>query len=182
MPNYRRWYQAGGTWFFTVVTCNRYHLFEDSSARTLLGNCIRREQAEHPFAVDAIVLLHDHLHAVWSLPPSDMDFSSRWKRIKANFSRDWIAAGGAESVISNKARTRGQRGIWQNRFWEHMIRDENDLKNHCDYIHYNPVKHEYVGAPRDWPYSSFRRFVALGEYDLNWGRTKPITIKNMDLE
>ena len=182
MPNFRRWYQEGGTWFFTVVTCQRQPLFKNAPASQRLGNCIRSEQSTNRFENIAIVLLPDHLHCVWQLPRGDSDFSNRWKRIKSQFSREWIRHGGQEANISDKAATRGQRGIWQSRFWEHMIRDQQDLKNHCDYIHYNPVKHGYVDAPKDWTSSSFQRFVKTGEYEMDWGRSEPENITNLNLE
>lgn len=112
-------------------------------------------QSTHPFRIDAWVLLPEHLHCIWTLPEGDMNFSKRWGLIKANFSRE----------------LKGQRTtpVWQNRFWEHLIRDDRDLQTHLDYIHYNPVKHGLVESPKDWPYSTFHRYVQEGFYPLNWG-------------
>jgi putative transposase len=156
-------------YFFTVVTYGRRILFEDPSARRLLGNALRAVCRERPFDVFAIVLLWDHLHSIWSLPAGDADFSQRWKRIKDHFTEAWLRADGAEMPVTPSQKDRGHRGIWQRRFWEHLLRDDDDLERHCDYIHYNPVKHGYVAQPRDWPWSSFHRFVARGIYPLDWG-------------
>jgi putative transposase len=182
MPNYRRWYVPGGTYFFTVVTYNRKPLFQREGARTLLGECFRAIQEELPFETIAIVLLHDHLHALWQLPPGDADYSTRWKRIKAKFTKEWLAAGGTEAKITSSQTKRGNRGIWQPRFHEHVIDDENDLEAHFHYIHYNPVKHGYVFQPWDWEASTFRKYANLGYYPKNWGTAEPEMIKDMDVE
>lgn len=180
MSNYRRWYQPGGTSFFTLVTYRRMPLFDDERARTLLGQIMRNVRQKTPFQTVAIVLLPDHLHTIWSLPPGDDDFSSRWKKIKADFTEQWLGSGGTEMPVSASEARRGNRGVWQRRFIEHLIRDEEDLERHCDYIHYNPVKHGLVGRPWDWPHSSFRRFVELGHYDPDWGRSEHEGIAKLD--
>ena len=116
-------------------------------------------------------MLPDHLHAIWTLPPGDMEFPTRWRLIKTEFSR----ALEPEELRSQSRQARGERGIWQRRFWEHMLRDENDFERHCDYIHFIPVKHGYVSTTREWPYSSFKRFVKSGVYSNDWaegGRTE----------
>jgi putative transposase len=120
--------------------------------------------------VTAIVLLPEHLHCIWALPSGDSDYSSRWRWIKAEFTRAWLALGGREVCCAPAAQRERRRGIWQRRFWEHTIRDEADLERHADDIHYNPVKHKHVQNPRDWPWSSFHRWVKLGQYPSNWGR------------
>jgi putative transposase len=168
MPNFRRNWLPGGTFFFTVVTAGRAPLFGDDRARALLGTCLRQERAARPFDVDAIVLLHDHLHALWTLPPGDFDFSKRWSSIKSRFTREWLAGGGAEQAVPPGQHLQERRGVWQARFFEHTIRDEDDLIQHADYIHFNPVKHDLADCPRDWPWSSFRRFVRLGDYPIDW--------------
>ena len=168
MPNFRRNWVPGGTFFFTVVTAGRAPLFHDESARNLLGNCFREERATRPFSVDAIVLLPDHLHALWTLPPGNFDFSTRWSSLKARFTREWLASGGAEQDLLPGQHREERRGVWQPRSLEHTIRDEDDLIRHTDYIHFNPVKHGLVACPRDWPWSSFRRYVRLGDYPLDW--------------
>ena len=135
-----------------------------------------------PWRTIAVVLLYDHLHVLWSLPAGDADFSGRWQKIKIRFTQDWLAAGGEEAAVTAAQAARRHRGVWQKRFLEHLVRDEEDLSNHCDYIHYNPVKHGYVKRPWDWPHSSFRRFVAEGHYPEHWGDTEPPGLAAMDRE
>jgi putative transposase len=171
VSDFRRYYVPGGTYFFTVVTAGRLPLFQSEAARTLLGQMIREQRDQRPFETVAMVLLPDHLHAIWTLPPGDDKYSDRWKAIKARFTSEWLASGGEETMVSAGYRKQRRRGIWQPRFMEHTIRDQSDLTNHADYLHYNPVKHKLAFAPRDWPSSSFHRFVELGEYPLDWGRS-----------
>lgn len=151
MPNFRRWFEPGGMFFFTVVTYQRLPLFATPSARQLLGDILREVREESPFDTIAVVLLPDHLHCLWALPRGDSGFSERWNRIKGRFTERWIASGHDEAEISHSQRDRRSRGIWQPRFWEHVIRDEIDLEQHFDYIHYNPVKHGHTTAPGFWP-------------------------------
>jgi putative transposase len=115
------------------------------------------------------VLLPDHLHAIWTLPHADADFPRRWAYIKKEFSKSWLAAGGFENEVSHSKQHDRRRGVWQRRYWEHSLRDETDFEQHCDYIHYNPVRHGLAVCPRDWPFSSFHRFVRAGDYDSDWG-------------
>ncbi len=168
MPNYRRNFVPGGTYFFTVVTERRTSLFSNDRARTLLGNVMRRCFLRYPLDVVAIVLLPDHLHALWALPAGDDRYSMRWRWIKREFTRQWLTHGGAEQRRRPSRLRQRRRGLWQRRFWEHTIRDESDLEAHFDYIHYNPVKHQLVQRPRDWPWSSFHRWVRLGHYSIHW--------------
>ncbi|MBX3437567.1 MAG: transposase [Planctomycetaceae bacterium] len=169
MPHYRRARLHGGTFFFTVVTYLRRPIFGDAAARKMLGNSFRECLARQPFQLDAIVLLPDHLHSIWSLPPGDADFSGRWSRIKREFTRAWLAFGGEEVKPSaGKCRDR-RRGVWQPRFWEHTIEEDNDYDRHFDYLHYNPKKHGLVERVSDWPHSSFHRWVRAGVYPSGWG-------------
>jgi putative transposase len=126
-------------------------------------------KADQPFQVLAVVLLPDHLHCIWNLPAGDDDFSSRWANVKRSFTKKFLDAGGTEAPISDSRQRKGERGVWQRRFWEHFIRNEDDLKRCLDYLHYNPVKHGLVSSVKDWQWSSFHRFVRLGEYPENWG-------------
>jgi len=163
MPSYRRAKLEGGTFFFTVATADRRGdllVREVERLRRVYGNVRNRRS----FETIAICILPDHLHAIWSLPPGDFDFSTRWNLIKSLFSRG-LPAG---SRSSSKAGKR-EKGIWQRRFWEHAIRDEADLVRHIDYIHFNPVKHGLVSQVRDWPYSSFHRYVERGVLPVDWG-------------
>ncbi len=182
MPSFRRWYRPGGMYFFTVVTHQRKPLFSHRAARQLLGSAMREVRRESPFKTFAIVLLWDPLHCVWALPQNDDDYSNRWKDIKSQFTQVWLETGGTEGRVTRAQERRGNRGVWQMRFWEHMIRDEEDLERCCNYIHYNPVKHGYVQRPWDWPWSSFRRHVEAGQYPWDWGQTEPSDIQGIDWE
>jgi putative transposase len=177
MADYRRWYIQGGTAFFTVVTHRRAPIFKDIAACRMLGNATRVVCRERPFQTVATVLLPDHLHAIWSLPPGDddYDYSTRWKRIKREFTVAWTAIHGDAGRVTPSQSRRGHRGVWQRRFYEHQITDEEELEALCDYIHYNPVKHGHAAAPRDWPHSTFHRFVKAGQYALDWGSTVQTT-------
>ncbi len=182
LPDFRRWYEPGATYFFTIVTYQRWPLLKDPEARRLLGSVMRQVKREQPFETIAIVLLWDHLHCVWALPRGDSDFSIRWSAIKRTFTKSWLGSGGSQAPITLSQETRHHRGIWQPRFWEHRVRDENDLERCCDYIHYDPVKHHYVQTPWDWPYSSFRRQVSDGQYPPDWGRSEPAHLQSTDWE
>lgn len=151
MVNYRRNRVPGGTYFFTVTLANRQSslLIEHVS---LLGEAMREVRTRHPFETLAIVVLPEHLHAIWCLPEDDVDYSMRWRLIKAMFTRKLISAGAWLPV-----RTKGERRVWARRFWEHTIRDDSDLQHHVDYVHFNPVKHGWAQRPEDWCHSSFRR-------------------------
>jgi putative transposase len=163
VPNYRRAFVPGGCWFFTVnLLDRRTKLLTDHIDR--LREATRSTRERHPFAIDAFVVLPDHLHAVWTLPAGDADFSGRWRAIRANFSRTLPKHEWRDDV----RRTRGERGIWQRRFWEHLIRDEGDYARHVEYCYINPVKHGLVSAVRDWPYSSFHRDVRVGLLSEDW--------------
>ncbi|MEP0812479.1 transposase [Trichocoleus sp. ST-U2] len=132
-----------------------------------IKKCFQRHYENHPFKIDACVILPDHLHCIWTLPNGDNDFSTRWRLIKSNFSRNCEQQ--YHQKVSLSRQSKKEQSIWQRRFWEHQIRDQEDLANHIDYIYYNPVKHGLVKAPKDWEYSSFHRYVAAGIYDLSWG-------------
>lgn len=168
MPNYRRNFVPGGTYFFTLVTQNRTPLFESELARTILGTAFRECQRDWPFEIHALVLLPDHLHSIWSLPPGDARYPARWSRIKAEFTRNWLVAGGGEQFVSRGKRRERRRGIWQRRYWEHTIETEDEFYIRFDYTHYNPVKHRYVKCPRDWLPSTFHRWVDAAVYQSNW--------------
>ncbi len=168
MPNYKRPFERGGMFFFTLVTHRRRHLFSTAMARRCLHKAIIEEQKIHPFDLTAIVLLPDHLHCIWQLSENDDEFSKKWGRIKSRFSKMWMALGGKEAQISRSRNQRHERGIWQKRFWEHRIRDEEDLMRHVNYIHFNPVKHGFVRCPHEWSYSSFEKWIKQGYYKRDW--------------
>ncbi|HEX6001483.1 MAG TPA: transposase [Hyphomicrobiaceae bacterium] len=152
MPNYRRAFEGGRTWFFTVNLLDRSQRLLVGHIEALRG-AVRETRARFPFEIDAMVVLPDHLHAILTLPEGDGDFSVRWSLIKMRFSKA-IPAG---ETVNMSRRVRGERGIWQRRFWEHLIRDGRDLAHHIDYCWFNPVKHGLVANVEDWPLSSFHR-------------------------
>jgi putative transposase len=164
MPNYRRATVAGASYFFTVNLLERHG--NDLLVRRVddLRDCVRQVKNLHPFHIDAWVVLPEHMHAVWTLPPGDANFSQRWRLIKSLFTQRIPK----EEVLSPVRLARGERAIWQRRFWEHMIRDEADYARHVDYVHINPVKHGLVPAVAEWPYSSFHRWVRAGAYVPDW--------------
>jgi putative transposase len=163
MPNYRRNRVPGGTYFFTVTLRDRRSdlLVAHIDA---LRNSVRAALCRKPFHIDAWVVLPDHMHCLWTLPEGDADFSGRWRAIKTGFSKSMVVREPRSAAMAR----RGERGIWQNRYWEHTIRDERDYAAHMDYTHFNPVKHGLVQHPADWPFSSFRRCVAGGVYPVEW--------------
>lgn len=163
MSNYRRANIAGGTFFFTLTLADRTSdllVSHVDRLRDIYGSVQRRR----PFETVAIVILPDHLHAIWSLPSEDTDFSTRWNLIKSGFSRCFPAA-----ARSASKRAKREKGIWQRRYWEHVIRDECDLARHIDYIHFNPIKHGLVSRASDWPHSSFHQYVKRGDLPADWG-------------
>ena len=209
---YRRAKISGGTYFFTVVTYNRREILCIPANVDLLREVFRKVLIKHPFKIDAMVVLPDHLHCIWTLPPGDSDFSMRWRLIKNYFSRKcvgrvekqnqqnvgWVEPAKPNKIImpqnvgwvelakpnnhigsvqkQNQAQfttpsrlKKKEQPVWQRRFWEHFIRDDQDFISHVEYIHYNPVRHGLVTAPRDWKYSSFHRYVREGMYDPEWG-------------
>ncbi|MEX0730662.1 MAG: transposase [Aquisalimonadaceae bacterium] len=168
MRDYRRTAIAGATCFFTVATFRRRPLFAAPENVQMLRTVIRRVRGRHPFRIDAMVVLPDHVHAVWTLPAGDDDFAKRWRLIKSGFSR------GIPRPAVNGLRRCGEHKVWQRRYREHSIGDEDDYRRHVDYIHYNPVRHGLVERPGDWPYSSFRRAVERGDYPQDWGRDVPV--------
>ncbi len=176
MPNWRRAHVPGGTFFFTVVADQRRPIFSSETARTILGNVIRESQSTHPFKILAIVLLPDHLHAIWELPRGDTNYSARWQWIKTQFTQRWLANGGIETTITAGRKSEGRRGVWQPKFWEHTIEDDDEFDALFDYIHFNPVKHGWCDCPKDWAPSSFHRWVRAGVYPEDWAcgsRPKP---------
>jgi putative transposase len=180
MPDYHRVYVNGGTYFFTIVTYMRYPIFKEETAISLLKNCFQRTMKIHPFKVDAIVIMPDHLHTIWTLPTGEFDFSVRWKQIKGTFSK--LYSGNSSRNLTQSMISKKEKSIWQRRFWEHAIRSQEDFNKRCDYIHYNPVKHGLVNIPTEWEHSSFRKFVEKGLYDKDWGKFEERELIEMDLE
>jgi len=169
MPEYRRAYLPGGTFFFTVVTYKRNPILTDNTSRTLLHDAFQNVKIRYPFTMDAICLLPDHLHCIWTLPEGDSNYAIRWKEIKRIFSRQYGRQFGSPEKRNQSREKRLESTVWQRRYWEHAIRDEKDFLIHVEYIHYNPVKHGLVTRVADWEWSSFHRYVAMGMYDAAWG-------------
>lgn len=155
MPSYRRNNLSGGTYFFTVNLQDRTQTYL-ADYIDILRDAVRTVKNNRPFKIDAWVVLPDHMHAIWTLPKSDSDYSSRWREIKKKFTKELRRLG-----INPP--------IWQNRFWEHTIRDQKDFNHHFDYVHINPLKHRHVLAVKEWPYSTFHRSVKEGVYPIDWG-------------
>ncbi|NOY67074.1 MAG: transposase [Gammaproteobacteria bacterium] len=162
--HYRRAKTKGGTYFFTLNLANRRNtlLTDHIDALRLTINKIKHR---HPFILDAMIVLPDHLHAIWTLPEHDTDYAKRWMLIKSGFSRQLPK----NEPINKSRRSKGERGIWQRRYWEHLIRNDVDYENHINYIHYNPVKHGHVKQANDWPYSSIHNYISRGILNKNWG-------------
>ena len=169
MPEYRRSYLPGGTFFFTVVTYKRHQILTNQISRTLLHDAFQNVKNRYPFRVDTICLLPDHLHCIWTLPEGDSNYAMRLKEIKRIFSRQYGKQFGSSEKRNQSREKRQESTLWQRRYWEHTIRDEKDYLVHLEYIHYNPVKHGLVNRVADWEWSSFHRYVARGFYDASWG-------------
>jgi putative transposase len=163
MPEYRRNRLPGATYFFTVNLLDRRSGLLVANIEPL-REAVRQTRCRRPFHIDAWVVLPDHMHALWTLPEGDSDFPGRWRAIKIAFSKSLPNTEQRSEVMSR----RGERGVWQRRYWEHTVRDDRDYAAHMDYIHFNPVKHSLVAKPRDWPFSSFHRAVAAGFYASDW--------------
>jgi putative transposase len=188
MPEYRRYYLPGGTFFFTIVTYQRASLFSNEDNLDHLRKAIRQVMRETPFDMPAAVVLPDHIHLLATLPPGDADYSKRIGRIKALFTRYLSNHEKASSVTSASRRAHRESAVWQRRFWEHTIEDDEDFEQHLNYIHHNPVKHGLASCPHQWVHSSFRKWVEAGLYPVDWcccceGRTpappKFLRVKSM---
>ena len=166
---YRRAIMAGATYFFTVNLAER-RAVSLTQHIDLLRGVIHRVKIAHPFHIDAMVVLPDHIHAMWTLPENDADYPMRWSLIKAGFSRGL----GKTERINESRQSKRERGVsrkrdkWQRRYWEHLIRNDRDYAAHVDYIHINPVKHGYVIRAVDWPHSSIHRYIESGWLAADW--------------
>jgi putative transposase len=167
MPEYRRAIIPGGTFFITLVTFNRRRLLNDPANVERLRQAIRDVQSARPCALDAGVVLPDHAHWLITLPDDDSDYSGRIAQIKLRFTQALPEELRNSSPNASRARRR-EAGVWQRRFWEHVVRDEEDRNRLLDYIHYNPVKHGYARCPHAWPHSSFATYVGRKAYDSDW--------------
>lgn len=168
MSAYRRSKESGGTYFFTLVTHRRQPILCNKDVRIALRRAIKQTQVKYPFTIDAWVLLPDHFHCIWTLPEGDADFSTRWALIKRRVSLSCASDYKQPQYLSDSGKKHRESTLWQRRFWEHKIRDQNDFNQHLDYIHYNPVKHKLCVNPSQWEYSTFHKYVRLGAYPNNW--------------
>ena len=165
---YRRITVPGATYFFTLVTYGRTPLLSDADNVTRWHRALAKVRHVRPFELDAEVILPDHMHMLWTLPEGDADYATRIRLIKSAFTKDIGNIAGSSPVHASRAR-KGEREVWQRRYWEHLIRDERDFSDHLDYIHINPVKHGLVKRPGDWPHSTFHAWLARGAYEAHWG-------------
>jgi len=167
MSNYKRQKSVGGTFFFTVVTYKRKPVLENPVCIKRLRASIKETRRTYPFHIDAWVLLPEHMHCIWTLPDRDGNYSRLWGLIKQGFTKRARAL--LPDATNSLSRIKHREAcVWQRRFWEHEIRNEEDFNNHVDYIHYNPVKHGHVQRVQDWPFSTFHRYVKQGIYSVDW--------------
>ncbi len=179
MPNYKRYYLENHNVFITVVTYNRNPILIENIE--ILRACFKETMQKFHFDIIAVVVLPDHFHIILN-PENIDDFPKIIGTIKRNFTRK-IDEKYVDESISDSRKIRKEKGIWQRRFYDHIIRDEDDLEKHLDYIHYNPVKHDYSNSPIDWEYSSFRKYVDDEYYSENWGSQEDIkNINSLDYE
>jgi len=175
MSIYRRANITGVTYFFTVVTYRRQRFLCDEPVRNALREAIRETRSVAPFTIDGWVLLPDHLHCIWTLPPDDADNGKRWALIKRFVTKQCGPLLYRDEWMNDSKRRRNESTLWQRRFWEHVIRDEADYRQHMDYLHFNPVKHGMVENVGDWPFSTFHRCVREGVYPGSWGGSGDVT-------
>lgn len=169
MSNYRRPHVPGGTYFITQVTYQRQPWLCSDTGRTALRTALNHVRQNYPFSIDAFVLLPDHFHSLWTLPEGDSNLSVRMLLVKRFVTKYYGHQLGLEVAISRSREKRKERNLWQRRFWEHLIRNEVDFVNHCDYIHYNPVRHKLCESPQQWAFSSIHRLIQQQIYPLDWG-------------
>jgi putative transposase len=169
MANYRRAYVPGGTVFLTVVTYRRQPALAERGDVARLRQALRQVMREAPFRIPAAVVLPDHAHFLWSLPPGDSDYSRRVGRMKVLFTRSLPDRGVAAADVSRSRQRHRESDVWQRRFWEHTVDDEVEFEDLLNYIHFNPVKHGLAACPHRWPFSSFSRWARAGLYPAHWG-------------
>lgn len=177
---YRRVFEQNSYIFLTIVTSKRRHILIDNVA--LIKASIKKAKQFYSFEIFGIVILPDHFH-ILIRPETIEDYPKIIRLIKADFSKNIDVDTIANYKVSASRQKKKEKDIWQRRYWEHTIRDEADLYKHLDYIHFNPVKHNYVKAAKDWVYSSFKKFVDKGFYDINWGNlSETAHIDNLHFE
>lgn len=161
---YRRSIVPGARYFLTLVTHERARLFEDEANVERWHRAVAKVQRHRPFGIEAEVVLPDHLHLLWSLPDGDADFPTRIRFVKTAFTKD-LTTGSCVTAATDSRSRKGEREVWQRRYWEHLIRDDRDFQAHVDYIHFNPVRHQLASSPADWRHSTFRAWVERGAYE-----------------
>ena len=166
--------------FFTVVTFDRRPILTTDLGVSCLREAWRSTRETMPFETEAVCVLPDHLHTIWSLPDDDTDYSTRWRKLKGVFTRSFRKLGGVGSPRGPSRRRTGEAAVWQRRFWEHRIRDTEEFRHHVDYTHFNPVKHGLVTSVADWEWSSFHEHVANGWIEADWGTIEPNGIGDLD--
>lgn len=179
MPDYIRLH-TGPTYFFTVVAHRRRPIFCDPALQTSLRQAIQFVRTTRPFAIDAWVILPDHMHCIWTLPDGDADYSTRWCAIKRFVSTGYGRALHDPRLLTRSRQAKCESTIWQRRFWEHAVRNRHDFERHMDYVHFNPVKHGYVKQVKEWRHSTFHRYVRDGVYPEDWAGTPDI--REMSIE
>lgn len=162
--DYRRIWHKGGTYFFTVNCLQRKNNSLLVDHIQTLRDAIKHVQKLYPFHIHAWVVLLDHLHCILELPQNEADYATRWRLIKTRFSKSIDKT----EYINETRLKRNERGIWQRRYWAHLITDEKDYNAHMDYVHINPLKHGLVKQVSDWPYSTLHRYVDKGVYPKDW--------------
>ncbi len=177
---YRRSKAKGTAFFFTVVTHGRKRILCDEASVLLVKKAFQHVVKQRPFVINAFVLLPDHIHCIWTLPENDNDFSTRWRLVKSYFSRRFDDKN--KYVKSPSRASKCEQGLWQRRFWEHTIRNDDDFKKHVEYIHYNPVRHGFVKSPKDWSFTSFHRYVRQGIYNDDWGAGREMVFEGIGRE
>ena len=182
MPNYHRSFVEGGTYFFTLVTYNRLPILTHERSCNILHQEWIKVRERFPFETIAICLLPDHLHCIWRLPGGDANYPIRWKEIKRRFTIRYVREIKPGEAPNQSRQRKHEAAVWQRRYWEHTIDDQEDLEEHLDYIHYNPIKHGYVKQAGDWPFSSFSRYVTEGIYDPDWAGGDTGRIQRLDQE
>jgi putative transposase len=171
MPNFRRYYVPEAMYFIVAVTRDRRPIFADEANVDLLYRMLRRVKRIKPFTLFAHSFIPDHINLLLK-PTGEANISRIMLSLKRSFTLAYKQLHGIEMSLS----------LWQPRFWDHVIRDEDDLKRHVDYIHYNPVKHGFVKCPEDYAHSSYRYWLDRGYYELGWGHSEPHNLKGMDFE
>ena len=174
MRTYVRTREKGGTYFFTVNLAERRNNALLIDRIGALREAFRLTRQDHPFAMPAFAVLPEHLHCLWTLPPGDADYPMRWRLIKSRFSRSLLA----DERRSDSRMRKKERGIWQRRYWEQLVRDETHFQHCLDYIHYNPIKHGHAVRALDWPHSSFKHWVERGVYPMDWAITPTGVIRS----